>query len=46
MSISSLSCYIFCRVKVDLTKYVEEHEFQFDETFDAHEDNEEVFRRY
>ncbi|KAI8901576.1 P-loop containing nucleoside triphosphate hydrolase protein [Globomyces pollinis-pini] len=33
------------KVKVDLTKYVENHEFVFDEAFDANASNEEVYRR-
>ncbi|KAL1914804.1 uncharacterized protein VTP21DRAFT_7896 [Calcarisporiella thermophila] len=31
--------------KVDLTKYVEEHHFVFDEVFDVNESNEEVYAR-
>jgi hypothetical protein len=30
------------RVKVDLTKYVEQHSFTFDEVFDSDADNHEV----
>jgi kinesin family protein 2/24 len=30
------------RAKVDLTKYIERHQFVFDEVFDADADNEEV----
>jgi hypothetical protein len=30
------------RTKVDLTKYVEQHTFIFDDVFDADADNEEV----
>ncbi|KAI8999519.1 P-loop containing nucleoside triphosphate hydrolase protein [Gaertneriomyces semiglobifer] len=33
------------KVKVDLTKYVEQHEFVFDEAFDANASNDEVYRR-
>ncbi|RKO89966.1 P-loop containing nucleoside triphosphate hydrolase protein, partial [Blyttiomyces helicus] len=33
------------KVKVDLTKYVEQHEFVFDETFDSDSTNDEVYRR-
>jgi kinesin family protein 2/24 len=36
---------IYDRVKVDLTKYVENHEFVFDEAFDDNTSNEEVYRR-
>jgi hypothetical protein len=39
------SIFISCRVKVDLTKYVENHEFVFDEAFDENAANEEVYRR-
>ncbi len=30
------------RMKVDLTKYIEKHQFVFDEVFDAESNNEEV----
>lgn len=33
------------RVKVDLTRYIEQHEFVFDEVFDEEADNAEVYRR-
>ncbi|KAJ3005846.1 Kinesin-like protein kif24, partial [Thoreauomyces humboldtii] len=33
------------KVKVDLTKYVEQHEFIFDEAFDSHCTNDDVYRR-
>ncbi|KAI9340405.1 P-loop containing nucleoside triphosphate hydrolase protein [Zopfochytrium polystomum] len=33
------------KVKVDLTKYVEQHEFIFDEVFDCDASNEEVYKR-
>ncbi|KAJ3074086.1 Kinesin-like protein kif24 [Podochytrium sp. JEL0797] len=33
------------KVKVDLTKYVEQHEFTFDEVFDCDANNDEVYRR-
>jgi hypothetical protein len=33
------------RVKVDLTKYVETHEFVFDEAFDADASNDDVFTK-
>ncbi|KAL5032616.1 hypothetical protein BDEG_20706 [Batrachochytrium dendrobatidis JEL423] len=33
------------KVKVDLTKYVETHEFTFDEAFDSETMNDEVYRR-
>jgi hypothetical protein len=33
------------RVKVDLTKYVEEHVFTFDEVFDSTSENEDVYKR-
>ncbi|TPX44507.1 hypothetical protein SeLEV6574_g04463 [Synchytrium endobioticum] len=33
------------KVKVDLTKYVEQHQFTFDEVFDADTTNEEVYKR-
>ncbi|KAJ3271941.1 Kinesin-like protein kif24 [Terramyces sp. JEL0728] len=33
------------KVKVDLTKYVENHEFVFDEAFDQDATNEEVYKR-
>jgi Kinesin motor domain len=33
------------RVKVDLTKYVENHEFIFDEAFDADATNDDVYKR-
>ncbi|KAJ3109092.1 Kinesin-like protein kif24 [Phlyctochytrium planicorne] len=33
------------KVKVDLTKYVEQHEFTFDEVFDLDCTNDEVYRR-
>ncbi|KAI8619613.1 P-loop containing nucleoside triphosphate hydrolase protein [Chytriomyces sp. MP71] len=33
------------KVKVDLTKYVEQHEFTFDEVFDMDSTNDEVYRR-
>ncbi|RKO99943.1 hypothetical protein CXG81DRAFT_13831, partial [Caulochytrium protostelioides] len=33
------------KVKVDLTKYIDEHDFVFDEAFDADADNDEVYRR-
>ncbi|KAJ3305122.1 Kinesin-like protein kif24 [Kappamyces sp. JEL0829] len=33
------------KVKVDLTKYVENHEFVFDEAFDADATNDEVYKR-
>jgi hypothetical protein len=37
------SCFVFLfRVKVDLTKYVEQHSFTFDEVFDVDADNQEV----
>jgi hypothetical protein len=32
-------------MKVDLTKYVERHEFIFDEAFDSNASNEEVYKR-
>ena len=32
------------KVKVDLTKYIEQHEFQFDSVFDAATDNETVYQ--
>ena len=41
---SCLSVFFF-RVKVDLTKYVETHEFVFDEAFDADATNDDVYRR-
>ncbi|KAJ3027392.1 UNVERIFIED_CONTAM: Kinesin-like protein kif24 [Siphonaria sp. JEL0065] len=33
------------KVKVDLTKYVEQHEFTFDEVFDCDANNDDVYRR-
>ncbi|KAI9366701.1 P-loop containing nucleoside triphosphate hydrolase protein [Zopfochytrium polystomum] len=33
------------KVKVDLTKYIEQHEFVFDDVFDSDATNEEVYRR-
>ncbi|KAJ3178220.1 Kinesin-like protein kif24 [Geranomyces variabilis] len=33
------------KVKVDLTRYIEQHEFVFDEAFDAHCTNDDVYRR-
>jgi hypothetical protein len=36
---------IWYRVKVDLTKYVENHEFTFDEAFDADATNDDVYKR-
>ncbi|KAJ3299791.1 Kinesin-like protein kif24 [Borealophlyctis nickersoniae] len=33
------------KVKVDLTKYTEQHEFVFDEAFDADASNDDVYRR-
>ncbi|KAJ3053818.1 Kinesin-like protein kif24, partial [Rhizophlyctis rosea] len=33
------------KVKVDLTKYTEQHEFTFDEAFDADASNDDVYRR-
>jgi Kinesin motor domain len=44
---SSLYSFIVCyhRVRVDLTKYIEEHVFNFDEVFDADCSNEDVYRR-
>ncbi|KAJ3216537.1 Kinesin-like protein kif24 [Dinochytrium kinnereticum] len=33
------------KVKVDLTKFVEQHEFTFDEVFDCDSTNDEVYRR-
>ncbi|KAJ3151140.1 Kinesin-like protein kif24 [Geranomyces variabilis] len=33
------------KVKVDLTRYIEQHEFIFDEAFDAHCTNDDVYRR-
>ena len=33
------------RMKVDLTKYVETHTFNFDEAFSAEQSNEEVYKR-
>ncbi|KAI8826217.1 P-loop containing nucleoside triphosphate hydrolase protein [Fimicolochytrium jonesii] len=33
------------KVKVDLTRYVEQHEFVFDEAFDSHCTNDDVYRR-
>ncbi|KAK9729069.1 hypothetical protein K7432_000582 [Basidiobolus ranarum] len=33
------------KLKVDLTKYVEQHEFVFDEVFDSTADNEQVYTR-
>ncbi|RKP03363.1 hypothetical protein CXG81DRAFT_9617, partial [Caulochytrium protostelioides] len=33
------------KVKVDLTRYIDEHDFVFDETFDADADNDDVYRR-
>ena len=33
------------KVKVDLTRYVESHEFTFDEAFDSNASNEEVYKR-
>ncbi|KAI9100466.1 P-loop containing nucleoside triphosphate hydrolase protein [Phlyctochytrium arcticum] len=33
------------KVKVDLTKYVEQHEFTFDEAFDADASNDDVYKR-
>eukprot|EP00842_Homolaphlyctis_polyrhiza_P005163 jgi/Hompol1/5648/HPOL_002015-RA len=38
-------CIYEPKVKVDLTKYVETHEFTFDEAFDADATNEDVYRR-
>ena len=29
--------------KVDLTKYIEEHNFTFDNVFDSHHDNQEIY---
>lgn len=37
-------CFIL-RVKVDLTKYIEEHGFVFDEVFDTDASNEDVYRK-
>lgn len=35
--------FIFtCRMKVDLTKYIEQHSFTFDDVFDSDETNEKV----
>ncbi len=31
-----------CRMKVDLTKYIEQHNFTFDDVFDSNETNERV----
>ena len=33
------------RTKVDLTKYIEAHQFIYDEVFDMDSSNEEVYRR-
>ena len=33
------------KVKVDLTKYIEEHVFAFDEVFDCDASNEDVYKR-
>ena len=32
-----------CRVKVDLTKVLEEHEFNFDNVFDSDQDNKAIY---
>jgi hypothetical protein len=32
-----------CRQKVDLTKYIEEHYFQFDNVFDSDIDNQTIY---
>jgi kinesin family protein 2/24 len=40
--INSLIFINSIRTKVDLTKYVEQHTFVFDDVFDAEADNEEV----
>jgi hypothetical protein len=38
-----LDVFIFaCRMKVDLTKYIEQHSFTFDDVFDSDETNEKV----
>ena len=40
---SKLIIVLFYRNKVDLTKYIEEHNFAFDNVFDDGADNNEVF---
>lgn len=36
----TLVCY---RAKVDLTKFIEEHYFQFDNVFDSDQDNRSIY---
>ena len=41
----SQSIKILIRLKVDLTKYIETHEFLFDEAFDENSTNEDVYKK-
>ena len=41
----SAANYQFSRVKVDLTKYLEQHNFTFDEVFDETCSNVDVYER-
>lgn len=33
------------RMKVDLTKYIEQHSFTFDDVFDSDEKNDKIYQR-
>lgn len=33
------------RMKVDLTKYIEQHNFTFDDVFDSDDTNEKIYQR-
>jgi hypothetical protein len=37
-----LILFLFARLKVDLTKYIEQHQFTFDDVFDADSTNDYV----
>lgn len=37
-------CFLeITRLKVDLTKYIEEHNFSFDNAFDSDKDNQDIY---
>jgi len=38
-----ITCFLFCRMKVDLTKYIEEHLFSFDNAYDSDADNQQIY---
>jgi hypothetical protein len=51
LSLRNLSKYKFCslnifpnRTKVDLTKFIEEHHFTFDNVFDSDKDNQQIYQ--